>query len=69
MPVLGFCCWRVLRSCGSWLSVSPMLVLPCWMNLSPEIEVIGTVEARSGREMREPVTMIGLPSSSAESEA
>ena len=58
MPRPGFCWAKVLRSCGSSFSVSPMLVSPCWNSDSPPIEVIGTVDSRFGRRMREPVTTI-----------
>ena len=57
MPRPGFCWAKVLRSCGSSFSVSPTLVWPCWKNLPP-IEVIGTVDSRFGRRMREPVTVM-----------
>ncbi len=49
------------RSCGSSFRVSPTLVSPVWKICSPASEVIGTVDSRFGRRMREPVTSTVWP--------
>ena len=61
MPAPGLAWLKVLRSWGSSLSSSPMLVDEFCRKSSPAIEVIGTVDSRLGRRMREPVTTIEPP--------
>ena len=54
----------MLRSEGRSLSRSPIAVLLVWKSSSPVTVVIGTVDSRFGRAMREPVitTSVGAAS-------
>ncbi len=46
----------VLLRAGRSLSRSPTEVFPVWNNSSPVTVVMGTLDSRLGRAMREPVT-------------